>query len=63
VKLRAALLGCLAALVLAGCGIKGPLFVPGMPENAPWPYPTPTPAPQPTPKSMPDVPGTSDEKK
>ncbi|MCE2970493.1 MAG: lipoprotein [Burkholderiales bacterium] len=52
-----------SALALAGCGIKGPLYVPGVPKDAPWPYPSPPPAPQPPTPKVPDVPGTSDEKK
>ncbi|MFN7572132.1 MAG: LPS translocon maturation chaperone LptM [Betaproteobacteria bacterium] len=52
-----------SALTLAGCGIKGPLVVPGVPKDAPWPYPSPPPAPQPPTPKVPDVPGTSDEKK
>lgn len=28
-----------AALLLAGCGQKGPLFLPGYPKEAQWPYP------------------------
>jgi predicted small lipoprotein YifL len=63
VKRNALILACVSELLLAGCGIKGALVVPGVPENAPWPYPTPTPAPQPTPKPVPDLPGSSDEKK
>jgi predicted small lipoprotein YifL len=52
-----------SALALAGCGIKGPLYVPGVPKDAPWPYPSPPPAPQPPTPKVPDVPGTSDENK
>jgi predicted small lipoprotein YifL len=49
--------------LVAGCGMKGSLYVPGVPATAPWPYPTPTPAPQkPQPKPA-DVPPTSDDKK
>jgi len=29
----------LGAMGMAGCGQKGPLFVPGVPLEAPWPYP------------------------
>lgn len=51
-----------AAAALAGCGQKGPLFVPGVPKSAPWPYPSPPPKPQPE-RKAPDVPATSDERK
>jgi predicted small lipoprotein YifL len=54
---------CLSASIV-GCGMKGPLYIPGVPASAQWPYPTPTPAAQtPEQKKPADVPGTSDEKK
>jgi predicted small lipoprotein YifL len=61
---RAALILVLAtAASLAACGQKGPLYVPGVPKDAPWPYPDPPrKAPAPTPK-VPDLPGTSDDAK
>jgi predicted small lipoprotein YifL len=53
------------ALLLAGCGQKGPLVLPGYPKEATWPYP-PRPAPaksdQPQ-RKAPDVPATSDSTK
>jgi predicted small lipoprotein YifL len=47
------------AALLAGCGQKGPLYVPGIPREAPWPYPDP-PKRQPPPPKAPDLPPTSD---
>jgi len=57
--LMAVLMG---ALLLAGCGQKGPLWVPGHAKNTPWPMkPAPdddnTPPPKPVP---PAAPGASD---
>lgn len=49
----------LLALLATGCGQKGPLYVPGIPKDAPWPYPDP-PKRQPPPPRAPDVPPTSD---
>lgn len=48
-----------SAALLAGCGQKGPLYIPGIPREAPWPYPDP-PKRQPPPPKAPDVPPTSD---
>jgi predicted small lipoprotein YifL len=48
--------------LLAACGQKGPLFVPGVPKEASWPYPPSPQKPQPE-RKLPDVPGTSDERK
>ncbi|MFN9028818.1 MAG: LPS translocon maturation chaperone LptM [Betaproteobacteria bacterium] len=48
-----------SAVLLAGCGQKGPLFVPGIPREASWPYPDP-PKRQPPPPKAPDMPPTSD---
>jgi len=50
-------------MLIAACGTKGPLYIPGVPATAQWPYPTPTPAPQKAEPKPADVPGTSDEKK
>jgi predicted small lipoprotein YifL len=50
------LLAALVAFTFAACGQKGPLFVPGVPADAPWPYPKPTPPAEPAPKKTPDVP-------
>ena len=33
------------AVFTGGCGVKGPLYVPGVPRDAPWPYRTSKPAP------------------
>ena len=41
------------AAALAGCGQKGPLFLPGQPRNAPWPAPAPSPAAGDLPASRP----------
>jgi predicted small lipoprotein YifL len=49
--------------VLAGCGQKGPLQLPGQPKNAPWPPPAQA---QPAQEAMPrppDLPASSDNKK
>lgn len=54
------------AALLAGCGQKGPLVLPGYPKEAVWPYP-PRPAPASKPETpqrkAPDVPATSDSTK
>jgi predicted small lipoprotein YifL len=58
------LVAALAALAAAACGQKGPLYVTGVPKNAPWPYPAPkakAPAPAGAP-AVPDVPATSDDR-
>jgi predicted small lipoprotein YifL len=44
---------------MTACGQKGPLHVPGIPRNAPWPYPDPPRRPPPAPRPG-DVPATSD---
>ena len=56
----------LAATLLAGCGQKGPLWVPGYPKNTPWPMKpagnddkAPAPAPAPTPPATTDGPGSA----
>jgi len=33
-----------AAVSTAACGVKGPLYYPGVPRDAPWPYAKPKPA-------------------
>jgi predicted small lipoprotein YifL len=51
-----------AALLLAACGQKGPLYVPGVPKQASWPYPRPAPSatrPE-AERRVPDVPATSE---
>lgn len=48
---------------LAACGQKGPLYVPGVPKDAPWPYPDPPKKLPPAERKAPDLPGTSDERK
>lgn len=48
--------------LLAACGQKGPLFVPGVPKEASWPYPPSSPKTKPE-RKVPEVPGTSDERK
>jgi predicted small lipoprotein YifL len=57
----------LAAALLAGCGQKGPLWVPGYPKNTPWPMkpagsgdsaPAPVPA-KPAPPATPDESGST----
>ncbi len=64
VKKAASILVAASLASLAACGQKGPLYVPGVPPNAPWPYPEspkkPAPAPE---RKQPDLPGTSDERK
>lgn len=51
-----------AALALAACGQKGPLYVPGVPKQATWPYPRPAPpaARSEGERKVPDVPATSE---
>jgi hypothetical protein len=63
-KLRsAAIVVTTLCVLVAGCGTKGPLYVPGVPIETPWPYLSARPAPvAPQPKPA-DVPGASDEKK
>ena len=51
----------IAAAGVSGCGQKGPLHLPGYPENAPWPQFAPPPKAEPPARKTPDVPGTSDE--
>ena len=65
-----ALAATAAALAAGACGQKGPLVVPGVPAGAPWPYTRPDPARKDappaapaTPRHVPDVPGTSEERK
>ena len=41
-----------AFVLLAACGQKGPLVIPGVPKDTPWPV-TPAPAPAPAPVSTP----------
>lgn len=53
--------GLLAAL--SACGQKGPLRVTGVPAGAPWPYPEPPRKVLPPPPKVPDLPGTTDERK
>jgi len=48
---------------LAGCGQKAPLYVPGVSKDAPWPYPDPPRKAPPPERKVPDLPGTSDERK
>jgi predicted small lipoprotein YifL len=53
------------ALATTGCGLKGPLYLPGQsPKNPVWPAPAqaPQPAPEETPRA-PDTPATSDHSK
>jgi predicted small lipoprotein YifL len=52
----------LAACALAGCGTRGPLYVPGIPNDAPWPYPEPPGKNSAARKAVPadPVPATSD---
>jgi hypothetical protein len=58
------------ALPLAGCGQKGPLFIPGVPKDSTWPYPpsppapppSGTPAPPPT-QQVPDLPPSNDDER
>jgi predicted small lipoprotein YifL len=58
---RAALILVLAAAAsLVACGQKGPLYVPGVPKDAPWPYPDPPRKTQPPAPRVPDLPGTTD---
>jgi len=56
---RVVILGASVALLMTACGQKGPLHVPGIPRNAPWPYPDPPRRPPPAPRPG-DVPATSD---
>lgn len=49
--------------VLSACGQKGPLQVPGVPVGAPWPYPDPPRKVLPPPPKVPDLPGTTEERK
>ncbi|HWY73568.1 MAG TPA: lipoprotein [Burkholderiaceae bacterium] len=42
-----------AATLTGGCGVKGPLFLPGVPKEAPWPYRSAKPAPAPSPTPVP----------
>jgi predicted small lipoprotein YifL len=60
-----ALAGAVAgALLLAACGQKGPLVLPGYPKEAIWPYPPrPEPKPEQQQRKAPDVPATSDSTK
>ncbi|HXF46035.1 MAG TPA: lipoprotein [Burkholderiaceae bacterium] len=61
-KLRATILvGSLLAAVLAGCGHKGPLHLPGSPPSAAWPQPQPTPPAKPAERKPADVPAASDQ--
>jgi len=60
-----ALAALLAAVLLAGCGQKGPLWVPGHSKNTPWPMKpsaadsdSPTPAPAPGQSAPPAAPAT-----
>lgn len=48
---------------LAACGQKAPLYVPGIPKDAPWPYPDPPRKGPPPERKVPDLPATSDERK
>jgi predicted small lipoprotein YifL len=41
---NAGILVC-AAMLTNACGIKGPLYLPNVPRDAPWPYKTDKPAP------------------
>jgi predicted small lipoprotein YifL len=59
----ASILVLVAAAGLAACGQKGPLYVPGVPQNAPWPYPDPPRKAPRGPAPVPDLPGTTDERK
>jgi predicted small lipoprotein YifL len=63
--LRKAALILVAGLlaVLSACGQKGPLQVPGVPVGAPWPYADPPRKAPPPPPKVPDLPGTTDERK
>jgi len=60
---KTVIVGSALCALIAGCGTKGPLYIPGVPADARWPYPTPTPAQQVPDKKPADVPSTSDEKK
>jgi len=62
-KRVASILFATSIATLAACGLKGPLYVPGVPSGAAWPYPDPPrKAPVPAPR-VPDLPGTSDDAK
>jgi predicted small lipoprotein YifL len=62
--IRAALILVVASIAtLTACGQKAPLYVPGVPKDAPWPYPDPPRKAQPLERKVPDLPGTSDESK
>lgn len=52
-----------SAATLAACGQKAPLYVPGVPKDAPWPYPDPPRKQSPAERKVPDLPGTGDERK
>lgn len=62
----AAILVASGIALLAACGQKGPLYVPGVPRDAPWPYPAsaePARKAPPAERKLPDLPGTSDDRK
>jgi predicted small lipoprotein YifL len=62
--LRVALILVVASIAaLTACGQKAPLYVPGIPKDAPWPYPDPPRKAPPPERMVPDLPGTSDERK
>jgi predicted small lipoprotein YifL len=62
-RTTAIVLSCALAL-LAGCGQKGPLVLPGYPKEATWPYPArPGPTKPGEQRKAPDVPASSDNTK
>jgi predicted small lipoprotein YifL len=52
-----------AAIGLAACGQKAPLYLPGYPKDAPWPQFDPPRKVPPPARKAPDLPGTSEETK
>jgi predicted small lipoprotein YifL len=47
-----------AAVLAGGCGVKGPLYLPNTPKDAPWPQRKPAPAPTSSPASSAPAPAT-----
>jgi predicted small lipoprotein YifL len=59
---RTAIVVIVLCILIAGCGTKGPLYMPGVPVTAPWPYTKPVAAQQTPEKKPADVPATTEDK-